>query len=528
MADYSRTTGKIPIYGEAKSTNKVEYTTQLFGLPYQFIPSVDQRVPGVSAKLGREYIQKIIVDSNVVTIIPGKPKYLPGVKKKDKAAWTNALIDSANSRFDSLKGLYAENTKEMRLYDFQSAYVDTYQYINILCRAAAAYMELDTPKGFTIGGKQVNFLNYDWKDYRWDGHSYKSMSRNLAEKGVKGFVTKIKQAKAKVTKGAKTAVAKLTGTSSGSQLSLDDPNSTSKEASLDKSENILKASNFIQFYTYADAASSQESLSNSTQQSSFKQMFDQGSSAMRDVTFLLNSGGVDGDSLGKLGDAALGAMDQAIVGDSVNTAIGGVLSRLLTAGRTVLKGENMIMPDIYGGSQNSKSYNLTFKFKALYGNRLSTYMDVIVPVMHCIALAYPRSTSANTYGSPPLLKIYLRGSWTANLAICTSIEISKDEVEEAWNEDGLCTEVTVTMGIQDLYSDMALTPANDPQLFINNVSLVEFLATNCGLDLVTPQYSKKAKVFFNQAINTVKEIPSTAIARMFENLDRAIMKYTGI
>lgn len=521
MASTKKTTGTLATYTDDGSTDKLNVTMQLFGIPYQFLPSVDQRVPGVSDKVGRKFIDNIINDSAIVTIIPGEPRYLPGVS--DKSSWTNALISAANGSFSELKTISSNNNAEtVRLYDFQSSYIKYYQYVNILCRSCAAYLELTNDTGYQINGQPVpNFLNYDWKNYRWSGSNYHSVAGKIAGSAWTSTLQSIQALGTKL-------VNKVGKYSSSIDMSDADTNNKRND-DLDITENCLKSSNFIQFYCEADNSRGGESLSNSTQQSTFKQLLDQGSSAMKDIAFLANTGGIDTKSLSQLGDAANSALAEALGTDgTVNSTAGSIVSRLLSAGKSVIKGENIMMPDIWSGSENSKQYSLTFKFKAMYGNRLSLYTDVIVPLMHVVALAYPRATTANTYASPPLVKVYQKGAWSCNLGIISGIEITKDEVPEAWNVDGLSTEVTVSLSIADLYSDMALSPANNPILFANNSSLVEFLATTCGLDLVEPQLSTKVSNIWNSSVNFVRDIPKTAMGKVTENFDRVVAAFTGL
>lgn len=517
MANTTKTTtGKIATYDKNMS-DRLNVTMQLFGLPYQFLPSVDQRVPGVSSKVGRKYIENIMMDSAIVTIIPGEPRYLPGVR--DKTGVTNALLSGANDNLSEFKNLFASSDKEVRLYDFQSAYQKYFAYVNVLCRSCAAYMELGESE-YQINGQPVNFIHYDWKNYRWNGTNYHSVAANVANR--------IGQGANSVIRSIINAGSSLVKNISGNKLDISDPAGNVQNDQMDVAENVLKSSNFIQFYCEADNSRGSESLSNSTQQSVFKQMLDQGSSTMRDIAFMANTGGIDTNSLSQLGDAANAELSNALGGASVNTTAGGIVSRILSAGKSVIKGENIMMPDIWSGSDNSKSYTLTFKFKAPYGNKLSLYTDVIVPTMHCVALAYPRATGANSYASPPLVKVYQKGAWSCNLGIVSGIEIVKDEVPESWNVDGLATEVTVNLNITDLYSDIALSPANNPVLFANNTSLVEFLATTCGLDLVEPQISKKISNMWNMSVNTVAYLPKTAMGRVTEDIDRVIASFTGL
>lgn len=519
MSDvYKTTTGTLPGYNETGSP-KLNTTMQLFGLPYQFLPSVDQRHPSVSTKIGRKFADNIIMDSTVVTIIPGKPRYLPSVP--DKSSMTNALIAMTNDSFSEIKNITTFKKDDLRLYDFQSDFTGYYSYVNVLCHVAAGFYELGEQKdteegaGFRISGNLVNFLKNDWKDYRWDGQPYHSTIGGIAKAAKNSIVKSI------ISNGNK-----LVKSLSGGKVSFSDSIVKKSEKDINTAENLVREMNFIQFYSDADSSKGDESLTNNTQPSMFKSMLDQGSSAMRDVAFLANSAGIDTKNLEKLGDAALGEIDK-IFGDgqSVPSAVGGILDRILSTGKSVVKGENVIMPDIWSGSQNSKSYQLTLKFRAMYGNRISEFVDCIVPTLHCVALAYPRGTTANAYKSPPLVKVYKRGEWTCNLGIVSSIDIEKTENSDAFNADGVPMEITVNMQITDLYTDMILTPPNKTAMFATNSSLIEFLATTCGLDLVQPQLSKKASMVWNMGINNIKNTPRTALSGVAETFDRVLLSW---
>jgi hypothetical protein len=478
---------------------------QLFGLPYQFLPSADHRNSSVSSKVGRKFIDNIIMDSATVTIIPGEPRYLPGVK--DKTGWTNALLAAASGSYSEVKAaLKNTNLDEIRLYEFQSAYTKFFMYANNLCRAAAGYLELSNGTGYLINGEKVNFLKYDWKNYRWDGNNYRSTLQSV------GLA--------------------VTSAISGSKIDLTDPNALRTNTELDSAENLLGTTNYLQFYVDADTSRGNESLSNASQQSSIKQMLDTGSSAMREVAFMANTTGLSTTDFGSLGESAISDLSDLLTSSVAENAdangISGIMSNLLSAGKSVLKGENIMMPDIWSGSQNSKSYEITLNFKSPYGNRVSNYVDCIVPTLHCVALAYPRGTSANAYASPPLVKVYKRGEWTCNMGIVSSIEIERASNEDAFNIDTMPMEITVRLSITDLYTDVALTPPNDTVAFANNSPLLEFLATTCGLDLVDSNLSAKASVLWNNVTTSFTDIPTNVMGKITETFDRAIASFVGL
>jgi hypothetical protein len=127
-----------------------------------------------------------------------------------------------------------------------------------------------------------------------------------------------------------------------------------------------------------------------------------------------------------------------------------------------------------------------------------------------MALAMPKETSANSYNSPFLIKAYMDGSWTSNLAICRSISIQRSP--ESRNMDGLPNELIVNLDIQDLYADLAMSKGGNPvkgAQFINNASLVDFIATNCGMSLTQPNYQKKWDAIWNNLATGFTDVLAT-------------------
>lgn len=527
-ATEAKTTGSLGKYS-SKGSPAFKYGTQLFGLPYQFLDSVDKRFPKISKTLGRSYVEHIALQAPTIIIIPGKPKYLPGAK--DKKGITNALIDAANGNFSAIKSV-KQTDDDLRLYDFQTDYINTYSFINILCRTAAGFLELDhlgdSDEAYYINGKKVNFVKFDWKGYRWDGNSYKAVSDSVVGSAVK------KQAKS-VKKVIKGAVSKLSdwinqGTSNTKGVKLTDKEVKTDEEEMNAIEDTLRRTNYMQFYMDPDGASESKSMSNTSQQSIFKQALDSASSTSKDIQFLINSGGADAEGLEKLGTNAMNALDSTLgsTASSVNASAGSIISRLLSCGKTVIKGENIMMPDIWGGADMSESHTITCHYKAPYGNKVCEYVDVLVPVLHWVGLAYPRATTANSYASPPLIKAYVPGAWTCSLGLITALEINRSVSEGNVNNDGLYTEVDVNVTITELYSDMALSPANNPALFLNNSSLVEFLATSCGLDLLESQLDEKVSMLWNQTVELISDMPSTVMGKITEKMDEALLSFIGI
>lgn len=502
------------------SGQALQKNMRLFGLPYQFRKEIDVRVDQVSTEIGRKFIQNIITEAPVVTIIPGQAKYLPGTKNKE--GWTHAFMAAASGNFAEVQQLLGDTDAEVRYYDFEQRYTEYINYVNIMCRTAATFLELTEE----IDGTPLE--SYDWKNYRWNGQSYKSVAGkmfqaagNASASVINGLVNKVKDFGADAVNAVTNVVNTVTG--SNYEFLYTTSNATEEEEKL--TDSILQSSNFIQFYIDPDTGTS-ESGNNSTSESKIKGMLDSGSDMLKEIAFITNSGGVDAaQDFSNFAGSSLNALaDQITAGGGVST----FLKRFLDLGGNIVKGENIIMPDIYNSSSYEKSYSIIVHLKAPYGNRFSYYMDVLVPMFHLLALAIPKQTSANSYGSPFLIKAYCEGVFTCNLGIVSSISISKNVSPESWTNDGFPSEVDVTLNITDLYSDLTMSPAKAPLMFLSNSSLIEYLATTCGLSLIQPQLNMRLNYTINAVKNAFGDIDQNIISEVSNTIENLLSPWLSI
>lgn len=472
---------------------------RLFGLPYQFTPQVDPRLNGVSSCVGNKYLENILLESPICTIIPGEPKYLPGQSRDRKISTTAALLESASSGFTNLHKYIRETTDDdLRLYDFKRSYVEYMKYVNILCRTGATFLELND----TIDG--TYFQQYDWRNYRQDSTKYTSIT---------GQVTKNLQSS--IAKGVKSVGNAIFGNKKIKYESNGE----------DSDDMIYTNHNFVQFVVDPSSGMS-TSLSNSTSESMLKSALDSGSNQLKEFAFMANSGGIDTATLQEFTTGVAEGLNSGVETILGNNSVSSALSRIINLGSGVIKGENIIMPDIYQSSSRGNSYSIIVHLVSPYGTKLGYYMDIFVPMMHLLALAIPRQKSANTYGSPFLVKAYIDGALSCNNGIVSDISISP--ASNSWTVDSLPTAVDVTLSLTDLYSDLTMPPSSSPIMFVNNSSLIEFLATNCGLSIVNPNINLKAKMTVNAITSALSNIPSNINAGITEAVDNEISKFTGL
>ena len=466
---------------------------RLFGLPYQFNSSVDPILPDISSSAGRKFVENIILDAPVITIIPGGPDYLPG--SKSKKTRSQALLSAASESFSSLKEIIdsESNTNEsFKYYDFKQAYTEYMQYVNVLCRSCASFLEINEK----IDG--VDCRKYDYSRYKWDENYTGSDSQVI-----------------NILKSAHGAINNITGL----DINYTATNKDDKKLSL--TDDVLEAEGYSYVQFYIDADSFTESISNSTGESQVKGMIDQGSALLKEVHFLAQSGGMSAEEIDEFVEGTANTLKTTL--NSVSGG-NGVLSRVINLSGQVLQGENIIMPDIYQNSSYDKQYSFTVHLKSPYGSKFGYFMDICVPLMHLLCLALPKQTTANTYGSPFLVKAYCQGIFNCNLGLVTGISISKG-INSAYSVDGLPTEVDVSITIADLYTDLSMTPSTDPLLFINNSSLIEYLATTCGLSLIAPNLKKRIGLIADVLTSSITDIPTNVQSSIAEAVDNAFADF---
>ena len=547
----------------SKTTNAaiMRLGMRVFGLPYQFPSEVDPRFSDISSNIGRSYLNNIRLQAPILTMIPGNPYYLPGQDKSMRVSMGEQIVNGSNDDFKWIKTA-AINDKDLaegdtvRYYDFTPAFQDYIQYVNIMLRTIAGFLELEE----TLDG--VSLQQYNWTYYKDNetgsadlNNATKTMQNNAKSimQNNYRYYTKTETKKYKDNKG-KTKTKKVEVTYERTNYSLTDNQvlyqtetavkTTTKKSNkyggyltsttkavkdkvIDMASALYETVTNMQYVRFCVDPSSgfQESYNNETGTSLLKSAFDNGQDMFKEVAFIVNSGGSGeyGDDLASLVNAATESLSTALDGNNVTS----ILSRILNLTGNVVKGNNVIMPDIYKSSSRPMQYTFNVHLKAPYGNKFGIYMDNLVPLMHLVCMAIPKQTTANTYGSPFLVKAYMDGVCNINLGMITDMTVNKSVSEQSWTVDGMPNEIDVSFTITDLYSDLTMSPQENPVLFLQNTSLIEYLSNSCGMSLVTPQISTKIKTAINSIKNRFTDVPQNVYNVFQENISSAIRAATG-
>lgn len=149
-------------------------------------------------------------------------------------------------------------------------------------------------------------------------------------------------------------------------------------------------------------------------------------------------------------------------------------------------GEGRIrFPEMWSNSSYSRSFNMTFKLYSPYGDKLSIFENVYVPMVYLMCLGFPRKTGRNSYMSPFVLKAFSKGLFNINLGMITSISIKRGEDSNDRTIDGLFRSMEVSVTVSDLLPTMMLAVHAGffGSLFSSNDTFKQYLFTLAGMTI---------------------------------------------
>lgn len=291
-----------------------------------------------------------------------------------------------------------------------------------------------------------------------------------------------------------------------------------EEATNSKFDSLLLSSkDYICFYTDADTTKN-ESFSNSTAESQLYSSINSASDYARELRFILGTqSGVDfmdnntlqramkslGDTITKLTDG------QTLINNIKNEFV------------TIATGGKLMFPQIWSDSEFDQSFDVKIKLRCPCPNKISWYLDIIVPINHLIALTMPRipttemvygnnttatrttDSFANGYMTPFLVRAFYKGLFNCDMGIITSLNISKGK-EGSWTLDGLPTEVDIDLTIKDLYNQMAMATENQGRDFLANTTFLNYMANACGISINKPDLERSVTIWMMTKSNKWK------------------------
>jgi hypothetical protein len=234
-----------------------------------------------------------------------------------------------------------------------------------------------------------------------------------------------------------------------------------------------------------------ESFSNSTKTSSIAEKMASTSSTFRDFRFTFADGNIDGGIIDATVGAALGAVKDLFAGAAVGVGIGGLFGLAGAAFPDI--------PDVWDNSSaNLPKTDYSITLATPYGNKMSIFLNIYIPLCMLLAGALPRSTGKASYGSPFICKLWSQGRNTVQLGMIDSLSITRGTGGIQWNNDLLPTQVEVNFSVVNLNKVMhvPVQEMGGPDVFLGltmfdeDTAATDYLAALGGLGLYEQYYVK--------------------------------------
>lgn len=280
---------------------------------------------------------------------------------------------------------------------------------------------------------------------------------------------------------------------------------------------------------YLDGLTSvSESYSNDTTESALASQINGYSDITNEIKFLFGEKGGAFGALINSGTEIVSSL-AASLSNVVGSLGGGIVKSLAESGvNTVLNGGKIVFPEIWSDSSQDRSYSLEIKLRSPDHDSLSIFLNVLKPYCKLLALTLPRVMDGNPngYQSPFLVKAFCKGLFNIDMGIISSMNVTKGD-ECCWNDDGLPTQIDISIDIKDLYSSLAMSGFDNGKItaanVVSNTAYMDFLANMAGLNIAQKEVDRRITMFYYLTKTRLTQIPS----QLFTRLDQSISNIIG-
>lgn len=441
-----------------------------FGTPPKFNMDIDiQYVSDVG--IGRVLSQTYYANPTILSICPGKVKMFPHLfNKSERDSLFNAIYEAAGTGDASvLQKLNSDKNSDIlngSLYEFSQDTEDYAKRVNLLCRACAVLLDIGNERMPYTSTKLVNFDYAYWSIRKKYSPSTGKVQNVFTDFWKGGFEA--------LTSG-------------------------------------ITDQNYVHFLISTENSSVDESVNTSTEPSFLENMLSSVNNISNQLSYL----------------SSVGFNNQMDAKDNINNILNGVIGEngWTKLADNVLSGGKLKIPKIVSDTDYSQGISCSLTFISPYGNPKSVFLWCIVPICHLLAFALPKQLSDSMYSYPYLLKVNQKGWFNSNLAVMTSIKVSRGGSDNtSWSSEGLATEWTVNFDITPLYSQLTLPSTDHPFLFMKNDGLIDYLGNMCGFDLKANNLDVKRRLIGNFIANKFTGIPNDIQRWSSDKVSNAVSK----
>jgi hypothetical protein len=254
-----------------------------------------------------------------------------------------------------------------------------------------------------------------------------------------------------------------------------------------------------------------ESISTSVSESGLAGAINSVSSSKRKLQFNLAGGNIGDNVVAQIAESAISSVTSLLSGAADSIGIGG-LGVLLGAGLADLP------KDWESTSVNLPKADFTIQLRTPYGNKISRFQNLIVPLCALLTGALPRSLGPSSYERPFMCELFYQGRQQVRYGVIDSLSITRGVGNVGWTQNGEPLGIDVSFSVLDLSSIMHMPIAkgimdNGSPLryfFGDDTTYSDYLSTLAGVSLSDRTYGfevlkrrwKNARLDFDSYFST--------------------------
>lgn len=200
----------------------------------------------------------------------------------------------------------------------------------------------------------------------------------------------------------------------------------------------------------------------------------------------LSNQGIFGGLISKVSSVITGALNA--VGSVADSILGASVfgSNLGELAEIAITGAKLNFPEEYSNSSFNKSFGLNFQLRAPYGDVVSIYQSIIIPLFLLMAGVLPRAAGNHSYQQPFLCTAYCRGIFAVPLGIFENLSVKRGASDFGWTYMALTTRVDVELTVKDLSPAVYMSMRGDkliPKVMPVETAFEEYLNMLAGIGL---------------------------------------------
>jgi hypothetical protein len=124
----------------------------------------------------------------------------------------------------------------------------------------------------------------------------------------------------------------------------------------------------------------------------------------------------------------------------------------------------------------------------------------------------------------------MKGMFNIDMGIITNMSVSRGATAQ-WNDDGMPTQLDISITIEDLYSGLALTARENSNDFnsigrvasiVGNTAMLDYLTNLAGINLGETEAGRRTRLYLAMVGNDLLAVPGRKWASLDNGLNNLI------